>query len=193
MWSSEPQACLDAPARRELLSIARASIDHGLRFQTFLDVDADAYAPPLSEPGATFVTLKREGELRGCIGTLKATQSLVQDVARHAYAAAFEDPRFRPLRREELERLGIEVSVISPMEPLAVVDEDSLLAALRPGVDGLVLTAGYHRATFLPSVWQQLENPREFLLQLRHKAGLPLDYWAQDLSFQRYTTESFHG
>lgn len=193
MWSSEPPPRLDEPARSELLKMARDSIAHGLRFHTFLAVEAAGYSPPLSEPGATFVTLKRAGDLRGCIGTLEATQPLIQDVARHAYAAAFEDPRFRPLQHEELEGLGVEISVISPMEPLAVTDEDALVAALRPGVDGLVLSAGYHRATFLPSVWQQLEDPRQFLVQLRHKAGLPLDYWDRDLSFQRYTTESFHG
>ncbi len=181
----------DAESRRLLKEVARASIEHGLRHGRPLQPDPADYPPPLRERRASFVTLKRGGELRGCIGSLEAGRPLVVDVAHNAYAAAFRDPRFPPLQPEELRDLEISLSVLSPPEPLAFESEGDLLARLRPGVDGLILTDGHHRGTFLPSVWEQLPDPADFLRQLKLKAGLPPDHWSPGLRVERYTTESW--
>jgi len=178
--------------RATLLDVARRSIQHGLNNQSPLPVDPEDYPATLRPVRATFITLEIEGRLRGCIGTLEARSPLVKDVADHAYAAAFEDPRFLPLSPEEFPRLDIHISVLSPPEPLHFQSEDELLAQLRPGVDGLILRLGQQRrATFLPSVWESLSDPYIFLAQLKQKAGLPLDFWSPELQAERYTTESF--
>jgi hypothetical protein len=191
MSSSEPAAGLDVGSRQTLLQVARTSLVHGLRYHAPPPLDPERYPEVLRQPGASFVTLLLEGALRGCIGSLEACRPVVADVARHAFAAGFEDPRFPPLNEAEIEQLGIEISLLSALERIAAADEESLLAALRPGTHGLLMTCGEHHATFLPVVWQQLEDPYVFLSQLRYKAGLPLDYWSAELSFHRYTTESF--
>lgn len=177
--------------RAILLDVARRSIEYGLQYQSPLTVDAADYPETLRPLRATFITLEIDGHLRGCIGTLEARSPLVQDVAEHAFAAAFEDPRFFPLRQEEFPRLDIHISVLSPPEPMEFSSEDELLAQLRPGVDGLILRLGQRRATFLPSVWDSLPDPYVFLAQLKQKAGLPLDFWSPELTAERYTTESF--
>ena len=146
--------------RTTLLDVARRSIQHGLTEHSPLPVKLEEYAETLRPIRATFITLETEGRLRGCIGTLEARSPLVKDVADHAFAAAFEDPRFPPLRSEEFPHLDIHISVLSPAEPLHFQSEDELLAQLRPGVDGLILRLGQQRrATFLPSVWETLGNP----------------------------------
>ncbi len=137
------------------------------------------------------MTLETGGQLRGCIGALVARQPLVQDVAAHAFAAAFEDPRFPELREDEFPKLDIHISVLSPPEPLSFSSEAELLAQLRPGVDGLIIQFRHYRATFLPAVWEQLPDPYVFLAQLKQKAGLPLDFWSPELSAERYTAEYF--
>jgi hypothetical protein len=187
-------SCTEALApeqQRTLLHVAEASIRHGLSMGTPLPVAAADYPAALRLHRATFVTLLRQGELRGCIGTLVAHQPLVQDVARHAFAAAFEDPRFPSLAETELEDLAIHISILGPPEPLAVNSEQELMGRLRVGIDGLILTEGTRRATFLPSVWETLPEPREFLAQLKMKAGLPPHHWSARLRFERYTTTSF--
>ncbi|MGE3774305.1 MAG: AmmeMemoRadiSam system protein B [Gammaproteobacteria bacterium] len=140
----------------------------------------------LDAAGAVFVTLKEDGRLRGCIGSLEACRPLREDVAANAVAAALEDPRFAPLAVRELSQVKVEVSLLSAPTPMAVNSEAEALAALRPGRDGVVLAHGVHRATFLPQVWEQLPTPREFLAQLKHKAGLPTDFWAPDVTLSRY-------
>jgi len=177
--------------RATLLDVARASIQHGLRHRQALEVNPGDYPESLRSLRATFVTLEKGGQLRGCIGALTAYQPLVQDVAVHAYAAAFEDPRFPELRMEEFSALEVHISVLSPPEPLHFGSEDELLAQLRPGVDGLILQFRHHRGTFLPSVWEHLADPYVFLAQLKQKAGLPLDFWSPELQVERYTTEYF--
>ncbi len=139
---------------------------------------------------ATFVTLTIDAQLRGCIGTLEARRALVEDVASNAYSAAFEDPRFAPLERAEFERLDIHLSLLSAPEPIQFGSEKDLLAQIRPSLDGLVLEEGARRGTFLPSVWEQLPDPVEFLRHLKRKAGLPADYWSATLRVSRYTSES---
>jgi len=141
---------------------------------------------PLEAPGACFVTLSQAGALRGCIGSLEVHRPLVLDVTENARAAAFRDPRFAPVSAGEWPGIQVEVSLLGPPEALEAGSEAELLAQLRPGVDGLILAAGPRRATFLPQVWEQLPDGRDFLLQLRRKAGLPGDYWGPDLRCWRY-------
>ncbi len=192
--SSTPEAArqtLSGTERALLIDVARRSIAHGLRRGTPLAVDPLDFPPPLQPRRATFVTLERHGALRGCIGTLEATDPLVRDVSFRAHAAAFHDPRFSPLVPEELDTLVVHIAVLGPYRALAVASEAELLDQLRPGIDGLVLEEGEHRATFLPSVWEQLPEPRDFLAHLKRKAGLAPDYWSPAIRARRYTTESF--
>ena len=182
---------LSTSDRATLLDVARASIQHGLDHGRALPVNPADYPETLRTQRATFVTLESGGQLRGCIGALAAYQPLVQDVAAHAYAAAFEDHRFPELRVNELPKLEIHISVLSPPELLQFGSEAELLAQLRPGVDGLILQFRHYRSTFLPAVWEPLPDPYVFLAQLKQKAGLPLDFWSPELQVQRYTTEYF--
>lgn len=184
-------ATLDRAGRQHLLEVAHDSIAHGLRHGCALPVDAHTYPEALRAPRATFVTLHEDGELRGCIGTLEAHRPLVVDVADNAFSAAFRDPRFEPLRSEELSRLDIRISILGLPQPMTFRDEADLLAQLRPGIDGLILTASGHRGTFLPSVWESLPRPEDFLRHLKRKAGLPAHYWSPEIRLQRYTAEAF--
>ncbi len=145
----------------------------------------------LSEPGASFVTLTLQGELRGCIGTLEAHRPLGVDVRENAVAAAFHDPRFMPLSVAEFDAIRVEVSLLSPSEPLIVTSEQDALASLRPGVDGVVFEYGHYRSTFLPQVWEQLPSPAEFLAHLKRKAGLSMDFWADQVRLSRYTVNKW--
>jgi len=193
-----PGSSIDAPAERFaqpqralLTRLARQSIAYGLDHGRPMPVAAGVYEGPLAEPGAAFVTLKRGGQLRGCIGSLEPRRLLAEDVARNAFAAAFEDPRFPPLGRQELADLEIHLSVLSPATPMQFRSQEDLVAQLRPGVDGLVMIEGMRRGTFLPSVWEQLPDPWQFLDHLKQKAGLPSGYWSPTLRVERYTTESW--
>jgi hypothetical protein len=170
-----------------LLARARNAIAAGLG----LAAGPEPHHPALDERAATFVTLRRGGELRGCIGTLEARRALDDDVRVHARAAAFEDPRFAPLAIEEVDALEIEVSVLDPARPLAVASERHAHRELRPGVDGVILEWRGRRATFLPQVWEQLPEPGEFLRALKRKAGLPADFWADDLRLARYRVRKY--
>lgn len=183
-----PGRSTEAAAARPatLGALARASIEHGLERHVPLPVAVEDLLPAHAAPGASFVTLTRSGALRGCVGSLEAHRPLARDVAHNAFAAAFHDLRFAPLVRDELAELEVRVSVLGPLERLAPTSEAELLAALRPGVDGLVLAEGARRATFLPAVWDQLPEPRRFLEALRCKAGLPPDYWSGTLEVHRY-------
>ena len=140
----------------------------------------------LREPGATFVTLTQQGQLRGCIGSLEAHRTLLHDVRENALAAAFRDPRFTPLAMEEFEVTSVEVSLLTPAQPLAFRDEADFMAQLRPGVDGIVFQYGRHRSTFLPQVWESLPEPEQFMQQLKRKAGLPPNFWHEEVSIARY-------
>ena len=141
--------------------------------------------------GACFVTLRRGAELRGCIGTIVPHRSLIEDLRSNTLAAATRDPRFPPLAREELDLTTIQVSLLSPLQPMEFDGEPDLLRQLRPGIDGLVLESGPHRGTFLPSVWKQLPDPARFLGQLKRKAGLAADFWSPDIRILRYSAESW--
>lgn len=181
---------LSAVARHALLRVAGEAIATGLRDQRWQPEPAGA-PPELREYRASFVTLHVDGQLRGCIGTLEARDPLIVDVAQNAWSAASRDPRFTPIEISELDRLGIHISVLSVPEPVSAGSEAELLVLMRPGIDGLVLEEGNRRGTFLPSVWEQLPDPRDFLRHLKRKAGLPEQYWSESLQISRYTTESF--
>jgi AmmeMemoRadiSam system protein A len=176
---------------RILLAIARRSIAEALG-QATTAPPPPPKEPWLARPGATFITLTEDGELRGCIGSLEAHRPLAQDVWENARAAAFKDPRFPPLAREELPRIAVEVSVLGPAVPLPVRSEAEALARLRPGRDGVVLEypgeAGRRgaSATFLPQVWEQLPDPASFLAQLKRKAGLPPGFWSPEIRLSTY-------
>ncbi len=161
--------------QQTLLRLARRSLEQALRGETpRLPADLD---PRLLEPGAVFVTLTIEGALRGCIGSLVAHRPLAEDVLHNALAAAFDDPRFPPLTAGELPRTRIEISLLTPYQPLSYRDADELLRKLRPGVDGVLLEVGWQRATFLPQVWEHFPDAQEFLAHLCLKAGLPSNAW----------------
>jgi len=166
-----------------LLPIARAAIARVLK----VPHTADESAPWLAEHGACFVTLTQFGELRGCIGSLQAHQPLLADVKINAVSAALRDPRFTPLGVEELDITEIEISLLSPTEGMNVRDEADALAQLRPNIDGVIFEYGSYRSTFLPQVWENLAHPRDFLAMLRRKAGLPDDFWAEEVKLSRYT------
>ena len=137
---------------------------------------------------ATFVTLKLSEELRGCIGTLSAHRSLLEDVEGNAISAAFKDPRFGPLSAKELIETKISISLLTEPEDIQFDSEEDLLDKIRPGVDGLILSDDYKRGTFLPSVWEDLPDKELFWKHLKRKAGLPIDYWSSTLTVQRYTS-----
>ena len=185
MSSSEPRG--EGAAGPSLRAVAREAIEFRLREGQEPETDISLYPPRLHEPRATFVTLRRHGELRGCTGSLKATRPLVADVVHNACRSAFGDPRFAPLSEAELVGLAVSVSLLSPLEPLCVASEQGLLEALQPGIDGLVLSDGGACATFLPSVWENLPEPQAFLDALRRKAGLSPGHWSETIRFERYT------
>jgi AmmeMemoRadiSam system protein A len=170
-----------------LIAIARQSI--AVRWG--LELAAGRQEPWLAFPAATFVTLRQEQALRGCIGTIDAHRPIGEDVASNARAAAFSDPRFEPLTAVEFESVSVEVSVLSPRTPLAVANESEAAERLRPGVDGVYLEYQGRAATFLPQVWEDLPDPVDFLAALRHKARLPARFWDPAIRLTRYTVEKF--
>ena len=147
--------------------------------------------PALHQPGATFVTLTREGELRGCIGSLQAFRPLDQDVRENARAAAFRDPRFAPLSERELAATRVEVSLLTPAEPICFTTEEDAVRQLRPGIDGVILESERHRGTFLPQVWESVTDPWQFMSELKRKAGLAEDFWSKDLKLYRYEVQKW--
>ena len=177
--------------RKQLHDIAIESIKHGLSDGKALSIDLTTMDAALNTKRATFVTLQKNGELRGCIGMLKPVRPLAEDVAHNAFAAAFSDPRFPPLREDELEQLSIHISILGTPEKMSFNSEQDLVAQLRPNIDGLIMEEGNRRGTFLPSVWESLHQPDEFLRHLKLKSGLPGNYWSDSIQIQRYSVEEF--
>ncbi|MGH3662232.1 MAG: AmmeMemoRadiSam system protein A [Micromonosporaceae bacterium] len=149
-------------------------------------------SPPLRSPGASFVTLERRGALRGCVGSLRAARPLYLDVMRNA-CKAMSDPRLPPVNREDWPELDIKVSVLTSPTAMSADGRRQLTEELRPGLDGLVLTDGARRATFLPAVWQRLADPAEFITALLAKGGWPAAGWPENLRAHRYAAYEFHG
>ncbi len=176
--------------RAQLAKLAVGGVRYASQHDAVLPLTLTEYTPHLQAPGASFVTLEQAGRLRGCIGALEATRPLALDVVHHAWAAARRDPRFPPVPPGIVEQLTITVSVLSPPQPLAVTDEDALCQQLQPGVDGVIITAQAGQATFLPQVWAQLPDPRQFVQQLKRKAGWPGHGWPPDACVATYTVDS---
>jgi uncharacterized protein len=181
---------IDATDRRELLALGRRSIELGLE-QGRLAPAPSTSTPTLDLHRATFVTLHEHDDLRGCCGSIEPRFPLAEDVWRNAWASAFADPRFPPLTLDEYPFLELHISVLSPLERVPAASEQELLAVLQPNRDGLMLARGAARATFLPSVWESLEDPVQFVRQLKLKAGWRPDFWSHDIEVWRYETESF--
>jgi AmmeMemoRadiSam system protein A len=170
-----------------LLAIARSSISCALN----IPMVADETLPLLAKKGACFVTLTQNGKLRGCIGSLQAHRSLLDDIKSNAVHAALQDSRFDPLTAEEFNNTKIEISLLSPAQAIDFLDEADALAQLRPHIDGVVFEYRHYRSTFLPQVWEQLPQPREFMAHLKSKAHLPMDFWTPEVKLSRYTIEKF--
>lgn len=172
---------------RVLIAIAREAIAAADEYRP-----RESWSEPwLREHGASFVTLRNGGELRGCIGTIEAHRPLGADVAHNAYAAAYRDHRFEPLAASERGLVDVEVSVLSPRLPVAAASEAEAIAQLRPHVDGVVFQYGFNQATFLPQVWESIPDALDFLMELRLKARLPARFWHADVKLSRYTVDKY--
>ncbi len=182
---------LGTELQQQLIGLAAQSIQYGLQQQSRMPLKLEDYDGLLKKIHATFVTLSLNGKLRGCIGTLEAHQTLVESVVSNAYSAAFNDPRFSALRQQEVDNLHIEISVLSAPQVMSFASEDDLISQLRPGIDGIILEEGHHRATYLPSVWAMLSEPEQFIRELKSKAGLSSNHWSSKIKVSRYTTECF--
>ena len=181
-----------SPQQRQcLLRLARDSIDWGLRQGCPLPLRLAEFDVELQQLQACFVTLLKRHRLRGCIGSLEARRPLVLDVVENAYAAAFRHTGFEPMQKAELDQISISISVLTPAEDLLFESESHLISQLEAHVDGLIFSDGGYRATFLPSVWEQVPDPVSFLRQLKQKAGLPPDYWSDSVSVSRYRSDYF--
>lgn len=180
---TKEEIMLDTSKEQTLLHLARAAIAEELGFVSH-GLPRTAW---LEEPGATFVTLALHGQLRGCIGSLEAHRPLIDDVRYNAVAAAFQDPRFAPLTKEEFADVIIDVALLSTPEPIHFSSEKDALTQLNPGLDGVTLEYGSHHATYLPQAWAQLPDPQVFLAHLKSQAGLPEDFWSDDIKLSHYT------
>lgn len=177
---------------KTLLQIARNSIARALKIDGLPDETVEAFAAQwLFEPGATFITLTQHDRLRGCIGSLPAHQPLIENISNNAVSAALHDSRFPSVTADEFDTISVEVSLLSALNPLSFTSEAEVLAQLRPGIDGILLESGIYRSTFLPQVWESLPQPREFLTQLKLKAGLYADFWDDDIQLSRYTVQKW--
>jgi AmmeMemoRadiSam system protein A len=172
---------------RMLPAIARATIARELAVPHSLWVDAGW----LHEPAACYVTLKQKGDLRGSVGSLRAERPLIEDLKANSLAAAFADPRFKPLSAHELDSTRIEVALLSSIEPILFDDEQHARAQMRPGADGIVFEYGFHRSAVLPHAWENFPHPIDFLVHLKRRAGLPPDFWNAQVKLTRYQVSNW--
>ncbi len=177
--------------RQQLLQLARSAIAHRLTTKEDFKIELSLYPEELKKQAASFVTLNLHGRLRGCIGSLVAHRQLPADIAHNAQAAAFQDPRFSAVTAAEFQHLDVHISILSEPSPMAVASREDLLQQIRPGIDGLIIEEGGARATYLPSVWEQITDPAVFIRELRSKAGLSPDGWSDATKVFRYTTREF--
>lgn len=173
----------------ELLYLAKETIRLQSTENKLLIFDPDKYNQLLHIRMPTFVTLKKKGMLRGCMGSLYSQERLAENVINNSIRAGFIDPRFPKLTPEELDDLSLTISILSPMETMYFSNENELKAQLRQGIDGLVLSYQHYQATFLPSVWDSIGTKEEFIEHLKLKMGLPANFWSEDMKALRYTTE----
>jgi uncharacterized protein len=177
--------------KRSLIALARESIEAGLPARAGVPVPQRDFAPTLHVQRSAFVTLHVAGALQGCIGSIEPRNPLFVEVWRNAAAAAFSDPGFPALTSAQWPDTRVHLSVLEPLQAIPAAHEQTLLDGLRPGIDGLVLQLDEARATFLPSVWEQLPTPHDFLAHLKAKAGWPATFWSPRMQAWRYGTESF--
>lgn len=177
---------LSEEQKNKLLHLAAYSINYSLEHNERWKPDSLPEEPLLTNKGCCFVSLHKNQQLRGCIGSLSAYQPLWQDVVTHAYDAAFRDPRFSPLTKDELNKLDIEVSILTPSKQLECNDYHSLCHILRPLIDGVILEENGRTAVFLPQVWQQLPSKEEFLSALLQKGGWPNKEWPKDIKVSTF-------
>ncbi len=175
--------------KKLLLKQAKTSIQYGLEHCSCVNINNIEFPKSISKIQACFVTLHINNNLRGCIGSLNASQPLIINVNNNAYAAAIEDPRFPKLTKSEFNEINIDISILSSSVEINFFDELDLLSQLRVGIDGLIFEYKHHRATYLPSVWDSLTSPDLFLNSLKEKAGLKSTFWSKDIKCYRYTTE----
>jgi AmmeMemoRadiSam system protein A len=176
-----------------LLRLAREAMERGVKGEDLQPLTLASLPLRLREEGSSFVTLTIGGKLRGCIGSLHPYLPLAEDVREHAVAAALNDPRFPPVREAELSGIQIEISRLTPPTPLEYKEAEDLLCKLHPHVDGVILRDGFHRATFLPQVWEKIPEPEEFLNNLCYKMGINYDAWrSKHFEVLTYQVEEFH-
>lgn len=190
-WAFVEPDAVEEPFKRHagaLLRLAMTSIRYGLANGHALPVKTEDHPEELIHPGACFVTLKKGGDLRGCLGSAAAWRPLVEDVADNAFKAAFRDSRFKPLALDEVDDISLSLAVLTPPEAMIFHDEADLLRQLRPHTDGLIIRDGHHHALFLPSVWHSLPAPEDFLSNLKQKAGLFPHHWSPHFTAHRFTT-----
>lgn len=189
---SSPADVYTEADRAFLLGLARRTISDVVLKRKLLQPDSDQIPEKLNHRRACFVTLRLDGALRGCIGTILPEEPLYQTVIHMANRAAAHDTRFQPVTSDELDKLNIEISVLTVPQPLEFDSPEELLEKLRPGVDGVVLRLGPRRSTFLPQVWEHLSDKREFLSRLCQKAKLgPSDWRNPNLKIETYQAEAF--
>ena len=177
---------------RFLLKVARQTIEQELFARKGEEADEKGLSAVFRTRRGTFVTLMEKGNLRGCIGHIIPQETLIEGVRENAINAAFRDPRFHPLRPDEWRDVKIEVSILTDPKPLSYADSQDLLEKLRPGIDGVIIKKGYRQATFLPQVWEQLPDQKEFLTHLCYKAGLEGDAWKSgQLEVSTYQVQAF--
>ena len=192
--ADDPHRAVIEASGSTLIDLVRGGITVGFNTGRPGQVVTNAALPPLlAAPGAAFVTLRRNGQLRGCIGSPLARRPLVVDVVEHAFNAAFRDPRFPRLHLLELPGLDLSVSVLTPPEPMRFDDDAGLLAQLRPGIDGLIIKDAGRRALFLPAVWEEIGDPRQFLIALKLKAGLRMEHFSHTFTARRFRSIEVKG
>jgi AmmeMemoRadiSam system protein A len=183
---------LSVEEEKFLLQLARAALEVGIRGDPLPQLELTSLSPKLIQPGATFITLTKNQELRGCIGSLEATRPLAEDVQVHAVAAALEDFRFPPVQEDEIPQISIEISRLTTPAKIAFEDPDELFSQIRPGIDGVVIKKGIRRATFLPQVWEKVPEVEIFLEMLCRKMGASAECWrTKSVEIFTYQVEKF--
>jgi AmmeMemoRadiSam system protein A len=184
-WLSEDEG-------KYLLGVARETIKNRLDNIEEPYINGKEIPEKFQERLGTFVTVTIEDNLRGCIGHIIPRESLIEGIKENAINAAFKDPRFHPLTKEEFERIEIEISILTSPQELSYTGAEDLLQKLRPGIDGVIIKKGFYEATFLPQVWEQLSEKEEFLSHLCLKAGLSPDSWKKEkLHVSTYQVQAF--
>ena len=196
MSTAEASTNITGEQGQRLIQVARRTIAAKLGTLDEADKvipDNDLADPAFREKRGTFVTLKLKGQLRGCMGCLTPSETILEGIQRNAINSAFNDPRFPTLTSIELDQTEIDISILTSPRELEYTDPNDLLEKLRPNIDGVLINKGMARATFLPQVWEQLPGTEDFLAHLCRKAGLSPDEWKKDkLGVSIYQVQYFN-